>query len=516
MRSVLALIILTISLSFILTGCPANLGAGQPPPKYSAVDPRVFPDGAGNFLTVYQVATDSRKATYLQKLDQQGNLLWDKNGIELFPWALGYISSVGLINGDGQNYYHDGGRVTLVGDAETSPVYIQNLGDGEFNVFAVLTDGIWMQRIDSDGHFLWPPSTLPDPLPASAYSPTVVSHTYINPSIRPIRSNITFKQISNNCGSQAQFIEDKNGNFIIGFSNVVIQKFDQDGELLWSRSDLFNSSIYNYSSQIVIDLEGNILVALADPHLSIQKLNGASGESMWPLPVELPNLNPDPNYDIEIITDGQGGCLVDRLKTEQISHIPSPSPSSMFTWTLVYTRIDAEGQTVWQKDIATYHNLGGPTTKLMSDGAGGAFLYVNDRQSAQFQHISTDGAIDRDRSLKLGNFGMDVDNTTGELTFDLTAVHQMEAAGFDFWGSAVRPMGNGMIQDGEGGFIIPVSLSTGGSRFTSSYSSNLLRFDSEGKMVWNKEPNIKNINGWDWAGSDGSSGADITGIRLDK
>ena len=306
---------LMICLSLIVTGCPANLGAGQPPPKYTIADPNIFPGGSGYFMVVYEIHDQSRDATFCQKLDLQGNRLWEGNGIQLFPGSTGYARA------------SDNRRAAR----NVPPVYIQKLDNGEFDLLAILSDGVWMQRMDADGRFLWTPGLLQSS-PTDTYSP-------------PPPSNSTLKQISRYRGIIPQFTEDNNGNIILAYQSgkVILQKISQDGELLWTT--LADGEAPG-TFEMIQDYDENILLAQIR---GIQKYNIDSGKLVWPNLTKLPGTF-SMYSSISIAGDGLGGCWV---IWEKGGELGDQNPRSPGEW--LATRIDADGQIVDQQCSAPAH-----------------------------------------------------------------------------------------------------------------------------------------------------------------
>ena len=251
------LILIAVSL-FFSTGCPINTGA----PLYQITAPKVFTDGSGNFLAMYEIHNKSVYATFMRKLDSQGKALW-RNSIQLYPKTRGL------------------------------PVYIQNLGNGDSDILAVLGDGLWMQRIDSNGNFLWQPGALP----GSSVAPT---GGY---------SNNTLKQISDDKCIGLQYGEDQSGNMIIGSvglreqgdGTIFLQKVDKDGKLLWNDTDSTKGAPSGVRYfKVVIDNDGNIFITWTQSRVYIQKFNGANGQAVWPSPIELPGKIGDPILKVSL------------------------------------------------------------------------------------------------------------------------------------------------------------------------------------------------------------------------
>jgi hypothetical protein len=83
MKSGIKSLITGLMLSGLLltTGCIIN---GQPP-EHSVGNPVAVPDGSGGIVVAYQINQGNGRATYLQRLDADGQALWGEAGIRLNP-----------------------------------------------------------------------------------------------------------------------------------------------------------------------------------------------------------------------------------------------------------------------------------------------------------------------------------------------------------------------------------------------------------------------------------------------
>jgi hypothetical protein len=230
------------------------------------------PDGVGGvFITWYE----NRKGVeydydlYAQRVDKDGNLLWDDGGVALCTLSEGQGPSDIIQDGEG----------------------------GAIIVFRDERSGIsqtYAQRIDADGNILW---------------------TANGVCVCPV----AYPQY------MAYALSDGEGNYYVawrddryGYGQIYCQKLDGDGNLLWAEEGIRACPTSNWQDQhrIIPDTAGGGILVWVDerygfmsPYIYAQRLDG-DGNLLWGTTGAAICLFDYQKYTLECVPDGIGGAIV--------------------------------------------------------------------------------------------------------------------------------------------------------------------------------------------------------------
>lgn len=437
----LALIGAIIFSSGCLTGSPPP-ESGSPPPEFAVSNPNVIPDGSGGFIIAYQVNKGHDRTTYVQRLGAEGNALWGKKGMALYSDPGGWI------------------------DRE---VNAQLVGDGKEGTIIVWPDdGLWAQKLDSEGHSLWQAGNI------------------------PIDSGLSFKMVSDNSGGAIT-------GWVVGDNNLYLQRIDGEGNFLWNKDSPI-SGVERFD--IASDGEGSAFVVWEDKEYNVfaQKLD-SSGRLSWSsggLLLSVVYYGRPVYAKHGIISDGAGGTIVVWQNEEP----------NVFA-----QRISAEGEMLWEEGgVLVGSSAWAP--QIVSDGSGGALVFWEDFNSIYVQRINSTGrALWPESGIQVGQAKGRYDilyyHLTGDGSGGAAAVwnstengnavlrtQRIDSSGRKLWGdngilvSTVPPYYSSSFtpalisQDDYGGFIISWAA---GENVHESSSSYVQRIDSEGKLLWGEK-----------------------------
>lgn len=428
----LFLFVLIISISLLSTGC----GPGRPS-AYSVDNPTMIPDGSGGIIVAYQINKGDDMTTYLQRLGADGTAQWDNPGIVLPKGGGGFAHTR---------------NARLISDKQ-----------GNYIVIFYQSDGLWAQKLDSDGHFLWPDDGI---------------------------------RLTSDPAYQIKAISDGTGGAIIMWAdsdswegdNIFLQRVDDNGNLLW---DADIPMAFGRYGNIDSDSSGGTLMIWEENHTNVfTQRFGASGEPLWGEGLLLTDdVNQYSKFDI--ISDGNGGAVA---VWEQNSHL--------------YTQvIDATGEMDSERR-ATIASLYSP--RIISDGSTGYLVFGTHSHAIYVLRLDAAGSVvslrrkivDSNERLTYeviadGSGGAVIVFWNGVITGVPQYLHaqRLDATfellwgedgirvsyAFSYWAgykTAAR-----ISLDGEGGFFISWAA---GSSIRGKTSSYIQHIDADGNLLWGK------------------------------
>ena len=371
--------------------------------------PNIISDGAGGAIIVWQDERDLLTTgidIYAQRIDSNGNLLWDPNGVPIS--TVDDDQSLPELVSDGA-----GGAIITWQDW-------RDRSSTELNIYA--------QRINSSGDSLWTPNgtsicsanqiqSYAEIISDGAGGAVIIWHDN--------RGNSIYAQNINSSGDiqwnldgilvaggayWPHFISDGEGGVIIVWGDVrsgslgldiYIQKINSSGVPQWTPGGTaISTELYNQERpQLVEDGEGNIIIAwqddrkLNDADIYIQKVN-ATGDIQW-----------TPNGTVictivrnqrtpQIISDDEGGAIIAWRDFRNYNN------------DIYIQRINSTGDPLWVQngtEISTAIE-GQEGTHLLKDGKGGAYIMWQD---------------DRGFGAYWWDVYMQLINSTGDIQWDL-------------------------------------------------------------------------------------------------
>lgn len=439
MSKVRTIFILGLVLGIMLLGAACSEGP-SPPPAFGVSNPNVIPDGSGGIVVAYQVNKGHERTTFVQRLGAQGNAQWGNKGVALYSDPGGWT-----------------GR----------EVNAQLVSDGKGGTIIVWPDdGLWAQKLDVEGHFLWRGGNI------------------------PINGGLNFKMVSDNSGGA-----------VIGWlaTNLCLQIIDGGGSLLWNNGKSI-SRVEQFD--IASDDLGNAFVAWEDQeqNFSVQKLdpNGTPSWSSDGLLLSAISYGQYVYAKYGIISDGTGGAIV--VWEDEESNV-------------LAQRISAEGKILW-KQGGVFIGNGAIAPQILSDGSGGAIVFWGDFKSVYAQRINSSGRVLWTESgiqvgQTKGRYDILYYHVTGDSSGGAAVVwnctekgnpvlraQRIDSSGRKLWDdngilvSTVPPCYFGydtpafISPDGYGGFI--VSWAAGKSVHQAS-SSYVQKISAEGKLRWGEK-----------------------------
>ncbi|MCD6115831.1 T9SS type A sorting domain-containing protein [bacterium] len=385
--------------------------------------PTITSDGSGGLYVAWE--DEVSEDIYIQHLDAQGNELWVKDGIRICS-AAGLQSRVEAV-------YDGTGSVTLVWIDERS-------GNG--------TD-IYAQRVNSSGNALWQTNGVP------------VCTESGNQSSHVIKSD----------GSGGVFVVWQ--DYRNGYANIDIyaQHINSSGSPLFGSQGISVVSAANNQQKPDIDINGT------DIFVSWQDFRSGTNNDIY---VQKFDINGSPQWgangypvctagghqtNSQIISDGSGGVIIvwDDNRTGYDIYGQQMSSNGIPQW-------EANGKVINASSGYQY------TSRVVSDGAHGAFVIWNDDHSSPsdlnifVQHIKSDG------TLLFPEQGYTVVDTTGYQD------------------------GHCIVEDGAGGFIalwrdgrdgnsdVYVQHINDAITFSTPSAGNLWAGDREQTITWELKP----------------------------
>ncbi len=345
---------------------------------------RLIPDGTGGTIAVWadSRAGDGYYDIYAQLVDGEGNIYWPENGLALCtaPNSQDAPQVVPDLSGGAIFIWSDyrlgqfdiyAQRVARTGDtlwaANGIPIdtslgdqYLYDaVPDGSGGAIIVYTDtrsgdgDIYAQRFDVNGNHLWDSAGVAVCVePGWPANPLVVA--------------------TSDGGACVTWIDYRNG-----YSDVYIQKMDQDGQMLWQSGGMAVCPAYwnKYSAQIVEDGAGGAIVVWYDErsyYETYAQRVASDGSRAWAENGVIV-FNAYGDGDPRIVSDGAGGVIV----TLDI-YWDEEQPNNIYA-----QRLDHDGSPLWGPKGATVcaaaSNQYEPA--LAPDGRGGAIVTWVDYRS---------------------------------------------------------------------------------------------------------------------------------------
>ncbi|MBD3212468.1 MAG: hypothetical protein GF311_07655 [Candidatus Lokiarchaeota archaeon] len=388
---------------------------------------RMIDDGNGKAILVWTDQRDGNLDIYTQKIDEFGNRLWEENGI-LVHNSTG-IKNTPVICTDGS------GGVILAW------IDLRPTGQGPYY------DGIYAQRIDSEGNRLWNTNG------------TVISNFHQDDFSPSICSD----------GEGGAIITWYRRMGDIDNRDVFAQKVNSVGDCLWDPNGtvVCNYSFFQLYPKVCSDGEGGAIIGWSDRRdyyheaLYVQRIN-STGQRLWEeYGIHIADTE-DESGSCSIISDGFGGAILAWRKFGN------------YNYDLYAERINSSGDTLWSDfgGIAVAAEQGVNNNQyypnLCSDGAGGAIVVYVDNPE-----ISSE-----DDDLYAQKI-----NSTGNLLWD--------SGGLPICTAQKDQTYKSIVSDGVGGVMIVWSdyrdsVSTGSDTYAQFVNSS-------GDIQWqeNGEPIIK-------------------------
>ena len=376
---------------------------------YSQENPKLAPDGEGGAIVVWSDQRAEKNDIYAQRILQDGRIAWQENGRPLCK-AEGVQKNPEIAKLKNQDW------VVVWEDARK----------GKANLFA--------QKINSAGTPLWKAegidvasAALLQESPALAATPT---------------GNVVLA-----------WQDSRTGDY-----DIFSQKISADGELLWKSSGNLvcaaQGSVVQQNIAATFTSKGEIMLAFEDArsgffNIYAQKINRAGALAWGPNGVVISKVPADQS-EPQIVPDDAGGAIL-AWEDYRIENFPE----------IRVQRISSQGKVVWDSSFPVAGIKARQTNPLMiSDGAGGAIIAWQDErevlslQDVYAQRISGQG------QLLWGKNGKPVIAANGE---------QIEHA---------------MIPDGAGGAFLAWTDFRRGDRNPDIYAQ---RINPKGDPMWKED-----------------------------
>jgi hypothetical protein len=287
-------------------------------------------DGAGGAIVVWEDRRNADKDLYVQRLDPNGNTLWQRNGIRITPDAA-WEQSPQIIS-DGV-----GGAIIVWEDTR-----------------AGLID-IYAQRIDANGDKLWTPSGV---------AICTAGDSQHNPNLTT----------------------DGAGGAIIAWYDprtqvdqyIYAQRIDDDGNVLWQADGdtVCTNSYRQFTPWIVSDDAGGAIVAWYEDNgpsydIRAQRID-PDGAVLWTEDAVDVCTATGSQSRINVISDGSGGAVI------------AWEDMRGGSWTDIYAqRLAPNGTVLWETDgVAICKAFSDQElVRLATDGAGGALFVWEDTRN---------------------------------------------------------------------------------------------------------------------------------------
>jgi len=271
---------------------------------------RGIEDGNGGVILVWEDCCNyDLSKIYAQRLDANGDILWEVNGVSLTANALGNQTSPAIISDD-------------TGGAIVSWVDERNLTDQD----------IYAQRLDAEGNLLWGENGIP--------------------IINVERDQYNICMVADGEGGANLIWIDKR-RFHYGYypQDLYAQRLDASGNTMWDAKGVVicNSRKYQLNPQVISDNEGGILVTWSgstiEPFSTIiycQHIN-AYGVPQWNATgvQVIKQDQPHPQKSPRIISDNNGGVIIgcEYFISHSIEYPPR--------FFIQAQKIDVSGSTIW-------------------------------------------------------------------------------------------------------------------------------------------------------------------------
>ncbi len=449
----LSIFLLVILVAGLLTGIG---GMAQPPPEPPAL---VSDENGGAFFFWLDTPAEYSDGIYAQHINASGNFLWGEEG-----WLL-----------TGEHDIYSGVPLTV--------------SDGTGGVIIAWgnKDGIYAQRLDSEGDNVWAGEVLVWAKPAGGWHSLIAMMADGEGGailLREDSSAIVYAQRISAAGSlvwdeggvligeiqytdQMPMISDGSGGAVVlwkdysdeGF-NLYAQRINTDGSLLWGSGGVLVTARDSEKDrpQLINDGTGGFIVAWTDiatmtgkSRIYAQRLD-AEGQRVWGdmgIPV---SHGYDISQDFQITADGTGGCVI------AWREIGLRSTGGVFA-----QRLSPNGEPLWEDGVSLY------TADAGSPGSDIGDVY-----------ITGDGSGD---SIVVWKDGQGVSLYAQKL--DAGGQRLWTESGVEIYSNApLRAIGySSLISDGNGGLIITSRVSQGSS-VSNTDSVYAQKIDAAGNRLW--------------------------------
>lgn len=436
-------------------------GAG--PPEFSISNPNVISDGSGGIVVAYHdSSSDSSgddRITYIQRLDESGNALWEEGGIQLYS--------------EQRNFLSNGERLgaALVSDDK-----------GNFIAVWPSEHTLWAQKFNMEGHSLWQ------------------------------EGNVQLSSISAyNTDNQYSFkaVSDTSGGAIISWVGIddglYLQRITTEGNRLFDE-EIWISDVQRFD--LDCDDSGNAVLIWVDrkDNILFQKLN-SSGQQAWASTNLLLSDIYGPGYPSEFIN------RIAVVDTESIiviwvHKVLSEDKRLIIGQDLYAQGIDAEGEKLWGDGILVADSVRKP--QVVRDGSGGAFVLWRDSNVVWAQRLDATGSpLWPENGIQVGqgeipDYHLTYDGSGGIVIVWASGwnegrklyAQRIDGSGQKLWGGDGILVSNvsaywasysipARISQGDsGGFIITWAA---GEHIKDTTSSYIQKISAEGEIMWGED-----------------------------
>ena len=367
--------------------------------------PQITPDGSGGAIITWHDLRSGNYDIYAQRIDANGNILWTSNGVTICNAAYTQYSPQIISDGSGGAiivWHHDSGpsydiyaqRVDANGNVlwDTNGVAICNAfgnqyspqitSDGSGGAIIVWQDylsgnaDIYAQRVDANGNVLWATNGV-----------TICNVTYLkfSPQITSDGSG----------GAIITWYDSRNGSF-----DIYAQRVDANGNVLWTSNGdtICNATNDQQYPQIISDGSGGAIITWDDYRngnwdIYTQRVD-ANGNVLWTSNGDtICNATYDQQYP-QIISDGSGGAII----------VWQDYRSGNYD---IYAQsVDANGNVLWTSNGVTICNATNTQEypQITSDGSGGAIITWDDYRNGNWdiyaQIVDANGQVGIDEKDK--------------------------------------------------------------------------------------------------------------------
>lgn len=393
---------------------------------------------------------------FIQKLDSNGNLLW-ANTFNNFPES-NDITNIEL--DENNNIYIIG---YIVGIEDVNP------GNGTFEIGETGKQSMFVEKLDSNGNFLWAKTIDSSGSNGSAIALDSSGNIYITGKFHG--------ETNFNPDGEAFVVDSDASSIYSGQGDLFIQKMDQNGTFIWvktiedineiatitidSFNDIYLSGIFNETVDFDPNSEVFELTSNGESDAFIQKLD-TDGNLIWAKAVG----GSQADFSLDITTDAEGNVYTTGYFHGTINFDPS---TDLFELTaqerdIYIQKRNSTGDLLWAK------SMGGSALDI------GQGLYVNNSQEIYLTGYFSETA------------DLDPSSTVYELTSQGSAdifIEKLDNNGNMLW---VTSFGGDGFDYGD-----EISIDDTGKLYLSGKFSNSIDFDPE-----------QNGNEWDTGETDAS------------
>jgi hypothetical protein len=357
-------------------------------------------DGFGNIIIANQINIGEGPETSIKKIDQNGKVLWNV--------ALDTRQPEPQTRQDPKHSFTE-----IVSDIDGNVIVTWNY-----------ENQIYVKKLDNNGHSIWKEDFIK-----------------IGTIGRLINERKTLNTIN---GIVVLWIDP--------YNKLILQIVDNDGNLILPDSKYIENVI---GFDAVCDDKGNTWIVWGqffDESIHLVKVN-AQGQFEWSQAMQLdsglitPTNTESGKYNYWLIDDSSGNFIVGWANNWEGGGIN-------------LKKVDSEGNVIWSVDEAKFGNAFGSGYRVVSDEAGGVFVFWDEKPSTYGQYINSSG------ETVWGENGQVINSNNGR-------IYASES-------------GKGMINadsDGFGGAIILWSY-----LIKNEYVFYAQRIDNNGIKLWGNDP----------------------------